>query len=381
MGRRFLATALVLSGVVAGCAADDRALATHAFRPGYLADKLAVVHLSTQSYETRQHGRTVFVRQDGTAEVFRTGGLDMGKLAADARRSVQVSELNGDTVVGQGGGTFPRDRQMIGFFAAWLPRAGYVTLFNAGQEANPAGYRFDARWRAAGAPRDASVPRYLIAAGACGDDVYAVAEHHGSHTRATHPVELLRLRFGERLSVTTVARWTRTADTFGTVLGRLGCAGAAVHFWYETATARPVAAVGSIDLRTGAVSRRVVRRYADRDEQTDHDSWHVDRSTHLHDGQLYHLDGQGGITAVALDSGAVRRNVALPLPPYRVGMALTYWTGHTLWVLHQPPDLAEPATLSGYDANSGAPLRHLRVRGLGALIEEGVMPHDLLVFG
>ncbi|GGJ87774.1 hypothetical protein GCM10010123_16690 [Pilimelia anulata] len=378
-----LTLVLALALAAAGCGREAPLLAGHRFPTDYLTDRAAVIHLSTQSFESSQQGRAVFVGRDGGIDVYRTGGLDMGKLAGRGRLSVQVPEATAETVVGGAGGTYRRAPRAIGFFAAWLPSAGYVTLFNAGRTGVPGGYRFEATWRGGpdgtGPARAGSIDRYLIAAGECGDDVYALAEAHGPGGAPERPVSLLRLRFGERLDVTTVARWPRTPATFGTVAGRLGCAGGAVHFWYETIGAAPAAAVCSVDLRTAAVRHRLVRKYADTEEQEELTSWHVDRSTHVHAGRLYHVDGQGGILAVTLATGEVRRGVALPLPPYRMGLALTYWSDSRLHVLHQPVDLGQPATLTTYDADTGSPLRQLDVRGLGALVEEGVTPHDLLV--
>ncbi|GGK37729.1 hypothetical protein GCM10010124_33170 [Pilimelia terevasa] len=379
MAVRILAVLGAVLLLLGGCGGRVPPLAGHRFAAGFLGDKAAVIQLSTQAYETRQHGRVVFVGQDGAARVYRTGGLDMGRLAAHARESVQVSEAASDTVVGAQAGTYARGGQAIGFFAAWLPTVGYVTVFNGGRAAGSGGYRFDVGWRAGGRQRGGTVDRYLLAAGDCGDEVFALAETHGPDGRPGADLSLLRLRFGGTLDVDTVARWPRTPATAGTVMGRLFCAAGGVHFWYETTAGAAQALVASVDPRRGTAAHRVVRRYADRDEQQESAAWHVDRATHLHAGRLYHVDGQGRITAVTVATGAVRRDVVLPMPPYQVGMALTYWSGNRLHVLHQPADLGQPATLTTYDADAGTSLRQLQIKGLGALVEEGAALGDLLV--
>lgn len=380
-------------GVVAACSASSFKavdVSEKKFPATYLNDKIAVVYFSTQMDATSKRGYVAFIKDDNTIEVFKHGGLDVGRLAQDGRRSVLVADRDADTVIGADAGSATRERtEDVGFFAGWVPEFnGYLSLFNGGQTDNAEGYVFDLEWKDGAGRHAGSIPYYLELAGICDGYLYTASSTYLDESVTAKPpvARLLRTTMATTASTVTVASWPATATTYGFPVGKIFCHAGSAYFMYQSSayaddTMTPWGNyLASVNLKTGKVAHRLVHKFSGRDEAEQFQTWFTYRSTYLYDKALYYLDGQGRVYSTDLETGDVRQDVVLDIPHYQDGMAVTAWSGTHLCFLYQSRDLDKDAVLTGYDFTTGSKTYQRPIRGIGKLIGDGVSMKDLVAF-
>ena len=331
MNWRSLLAAATTLGVVAACSATESKgdVAKEKFPATYLNDKVAVAFFSTQTEANTKHGYVAFIKDDNTIEVFDHQGLDVGRLADDGRNSVLVADRNTDTVIGANATSTPRGRtEHVGFFAGWVPEFnGYLSLFNSGQQDNAEGYAFNLEWYNSTGHHAGSLPYYLEVAGICDGVLFTSGSTYRPMAKAPESW-LLKTTMTDTASTEIVATWPTKPTTQGYPVGRIFCDGGAAHYMYQaiveagnTATPRGIY-LNSVDLKTGQVKHRLVKQYSDRDEAEKFQTWFPYRSTYMHDGAIYYVDGQGRVYSTDLSTGDVRQDVVLDLMNSR-----TLWPG------------------------------------------------------
>lgn len=387
------AAVAMLCVAAAACSAfgsDNPDVSNNAFPADYLNDKVAVAYLSTQIDAKTPRGHVVFIKGDGTTEVFDHEGLDVGRLAHDGRTSVLVPDRKTDTVIGAGTGSTSRARtEDVGFFAAWVPQMnGYLSLFNSGPQDNAEGYGFNIYWHDRTGNHTGNIPYYLEVAGICDGDLYTVSSPNLPElvTKKAPIANLLRTRTATTATTDVVASWPDTATTQGTPVGQIFCHAGKAYFMFQSSVAADDTTtpwglyLTSVDLRSGQVSHRVVRTFAGRDEAGKSQTWFSYRSTYLNNGVMHYLDGQGRVYSTDLATGRVRQDVVLGIPHYQDGMAVTHWSGTHLCFLYQSHDLDKAAVLTCYDYTTGARIWERKIEGFGKLIGDGVSLKDLIAF-
>jgi hypothetical protein len=276
----------------------------------FLQDKQAIVYFSTTAPQNAFNdglSYAVFVDDQGKAKSWKMNGLELGSMAAYSNQ-VFVEEKDRIRLVGHHYQVFPmKDKQFTGERTGYLKKGQFFySIYNSGFDEH-GGYRSDVRWGNNKGFQTGTIPYYIESIGEDGEHLYIVTRD----MKDAGQYSLKEVYLNSNIDIKSLTEWKQSEGViaFSPVLWDernfyLVLYGEESHFHVQLL---------QINKQNYQMERYTLVKYPpnEDDETLSNLIPFGSQSLHLHNGELYYVDGFGDIYTFNPVSQKVQKKFSL----------------------------------------------------------------------
>ncbi|MFB1100414.1 hypothetical protein [Terribacillus sp. JSM ZJ617] len=277
---------------------SNKAVESDLDNEGFLEDKKAVLYFSTtadQDMDGKGKSFTVFLNQEGQANFFEMGGLELGGIGVN-EDEVLMEDKENFYKVADGFEKIPRGKYQhtgdhIGYLKA---KKGFYSLYNSGFDRQTGVYQSDLYWEEEGKFKKTVIPFFIEASVVDNDKLFTLST---SEDGQSYVISMAGI--GSESSLETVTEIEKSENS--TTFGQLQADEKYLYFIRQTGNLTEMV---KVDKRSGenVISKAI--EYQDNEETMYQQTpFSFKRSVFLQGKNLYFIDGFGDVYRIPTSGG------------------------------------------------------------------------------